>query len=411
MNPRRRRLCGLQTLALLRLRRAALLSVLAVQLAAFPAASQQEPDLLHLMGMPYQFEGAFEASAEWWSGYYVPQNSETTGDRVRVRTTGTFRLLPELVGMLGPMGIMGDANNRFDYYSSGQGFCKLVRPDNLALIGLVKGRWGISGGFGAQLSSGEPQRTRKTCPQAGGLRGSRELPATLNQHWSALMMWVASDARLEFYGHFDSIVAKPACRTRLHAAAFRLPTRGTVDLAAHIDNRLTHVQIGDVAGDRAPKRGCTQHRLDLAVLEWQAYHLGPTFGNGVCSYVDPRTAVVKVAIPAQIYVAKNYKPGTCLYRAVLEHEQRHVALLRKTTEEYVARLSRAVGAAGFPTEEQQWWDESEKAFASRLNKLIERVQPEIHAWYEAEIDRLNKAPCGRTLQHPPPESGAGSWRA
>lgn len=100
----------------LKLRSAAFLTVPVTLLTALPAASQQESDLSHLMGMPYQYEGSFIGAAEWLGPYNVPQATTSTTEGVRVQTRGAFRLLPELVTTFGvnePQGVMGDAKQPF----------------------------------------------------------------------------------------------------------------------------------------------------------------------------------------------------------------------------------------------------------------------------------------------------------
>lgn len=51
---------------------------------------------------------------------------------------------------------------------------------------------------------------------------------------------------------------------------------------------------------------------------------------------------IKVELDPTIYIAKEFKHGTCHYNAVLEHERKHVALDRKTVNKYLNVMVKAV---------------------------------------------------------------------
>jgi len=39
-----------------------------------------------------------------------------------------------------------------------------------------------------------------------------------------------------------------------------------------------------------------------------------------------------------VYVARKYRPGSCNYRSILDHENQHVAVFRDTMTKYAARV-------------------------------------------------------------------------
>ena len=50
---------------------------------------------------------------------------------------------------------------------------------------------------------------------------------------------------------------------------------------------------------------------------------------------------MKLAISKlKIYVLKNYKPGSCEYDAILDHEHQHAQIARKTIMGYLPRIQR-----------------------------------------------------------------------
>lgn len=62
--------------------------------------------------------------------------------------------------------------------------------------------------------------------------------------------------------------------------------------------------------------------------------------NKVCMYVAKVN--VKISIDPKIFIAKEYAPGTCHYNAVLEHEQKHVAVDKRLVNKYTNIIVKAV---------------------------------------------------------------------
>lgn len=62
--------------------------------------------------------------------------------------------------------------------------------------------------------------------------------------------------------------------------------------------------------------------------------------NKACVHIDSVTIIVHS--DPTIYVAREYAPGSCEQRAVLEHEKEHVEIDRKITNEYAGRLENKI---------------------------------------------------------------------
>lgn len=84
-----------------------------------------------------------------------------------------------------------------------------------------------------------------------------------------------------------------------------------------------------------------------------------------------------------VYVAREYRPGTCEYRAVLEHERTHVAISRDSLERYLPTLERAAAEAlaARPAVRVGDAEEAGEAYTAYLN---ERLAPVLRAWDEAQ---------------------------
>lgn len=148
----------------------------------------------------------------------------------------------------------------------------------------------------------------------------------------------------------------------------------------------------------------------------------PARGRG-CVHIDNVDLIIHVS--PTIYVASEYKQGTCQHRAIVEHERQHVDIDVKIAKKHAVELKSMLGAhlrsAGhsfgpFPLE--------------TLPQVQERIQGQIHAMIEATnksmtrdrmaqqqaLDSLDEyervaAQCREGLTLPPgPESRLGEPR-
>lgn len=67
-----------------------------------------------------------------------------------------------------------------------------------------------------------------------------------------------------------------------------------------------------------------------------------TNSTGTVSCIGLEKVIVKfIAFPA-IMVAEDFRPGTCEYNAVMEHEQKHISTMMNFQTEYAPKLKYAV---------------------------------------------------------------------
>ena len=68
----------------------------------------------------------------------------------------------------------------------------------------------------------------------------------------------------------------------------------------------------------------------------RAKRIGSNRFCGQLSGVDARLGYDKL----KVYIARKYRPGSCNYRSILDHENRHVAVFRSTLFKYAPRIER-----------------------------------------------------------------------
>lgn len=134
----------------------------------------------------------------------------------------------------------------------------------------------------------------------------------------------------------------------------------------------SYKQITKIAKDT----GSFEPSIDGRVLGLMAFKANTGYGvraekqplgnNNIC--VRLISAHVKVTVlHADIYVAREYKAGTCQFKAVLAHEKEHVAINQRYQEKFVAAAKKEL-----------------KKFARRMDPFI--VKPS----YDVQDDIINR---------------------
>ncbi|HMF88492.1 MAG TPA: hypothetical protein VK575_10455 [Gemmatimonadaceae bacterium] len=101
-----------------------------------------------------------------------------------------------------------------------------------------------------------------------------------------------------------------------------------------------------------------------------------------------------------VYVAREYPVGSCNYRAVKRHEEKHVAIARRLVSEYRSRIERVVGdlrlqSRGFPAREDQ--DASTGKVSSEAVFAVQGVINELQVAMVNANRVLDKLDTERTL--------------
>ena len=160
-----------------------------------------------------------------------------------------------------------------------------------------------------------------------------------------------------------------------------------------LNNRYSRSQIKTLSG-RGPssvKLGSRWQPIGLTLTEQQfsmrvkvrAKRIGSNRFCGQLSGVDARLGYDKL----KVYIARKYRPGSCNYRSILDHENRHVAVFRNTLVKYAPRVERRLKrfAASLGPVVATSADQAAKIFQQKLQR---ELKPLIRGM-DREIDFRN----------------------
>jgi hypothetical protein len=107
---------------------------------------------------------------------------------------------------------------------------------------------------------------------------------------------------------------------------------------------------------------------------------------------------------ATVYVAREYPVGSCNYKAVKRHEDKHVAIARRLVSEYRSRLERVVRdlrlqSRGFPAHEDM--DASTGKVAFEVQGVVQGVIDELQGAMRNANRVLDKSDTEKTLKECP----------
>ena len=119
----------------------------------------------------------------------------------------------------------------------------------------------------------------------------------------------------------------------------------------HLSNGYSRSQIKNLPGRREPSSGLganwqpvgltlTERQFSIRV-KVRARRIGSNQYCGQLSKINARLGYGKL----KIFIARKYRPGSCHYQSILEHENRHVAVFRKTLIKYAPRVERRLERA------------------------------------------------------------------
>ena len=113
-----------------------------------------------------------------------------------------------------------------------------------------------------------------------------------------------------------------------------------------ISNRYSRNQISRLPDRQSSPLGLESHwqHVGLALAERQfsmqvKVHAKRIGGNRYCgqlSRVDARLGYDKL----KVYIARKYRPGSCHYRSILNHENRHISVFTTTLVKFAPRIDR-----------------------------------------------------------------------
>jgi hypothetical protein len=150
------------------------------------------------------------------------------------------------------------------------------------------------------------------------------------------------------------------------------------DIALEIDipePRLHH-DLGIADLGRRALHGPGQRVLGLADtglefgwgvrFEWQPR------GEGFCFWVRHTELTIRHPSP-DIYVAREYRRGSCPYRAILSHERQHMSISRDQINRYLPRLRWVLTSLRIPTGERPVFVTSAEAAKTEVRALMKEL--------------------------------------
>ncbi len=101
-------------------------------------------------------------------------------------------------------------------------------------------------------------------------------------------------------------------------------------------------------------------------FEWQAQ------GAGYCFWVRRTELAVRQPSP-DIYVAREYRRGSCPYRAILAHERQHMTISREQINRYLPRLRWVLTSLRIPTGRRPIFVTSAGAAKTEVRALMKEL--------------------------------------
>lgn len=116
-----------------------------------------------------------------------------------------------------------------------------------------------------------------------------------------------------------------------------------------VNHEFSIAELGELSfhGPRSRVLGLTKGGLQINRTSTTRYSSAPS-GDGFCFWVTAVDVTLSYRT-MEVYVAKEYDPGTCAYRAILEHEKEHVRAARKNLNRYAPRVRSALTSLLIPT--------------------------------------------------------------
>lgn len=155
--------------------------------------------------------------------------------------------------------------------------------------------------------------------------------------------------------------------------------------APKLDRTRTRAMLGGFAPHGAGEAvlGLMRSKLDVE----SAATYGHTVGDaGACYWVE-RVEVKLRYQSLDLYVAKEYAPTGCAYRAILAHEQQHAEIARTYVNRYAPRIRMALTSLLIPKAEKPVLAATPEDAEARVNALLRRLVAPVVAELEREMEK------------------------
>ena len=149
-----------------------------------------------------------------------------------------------------------------------------------------------------------------------------------------------------------------------------------IELKIDIPEARLHHDLGIADLDRMAPHGPNQRILGLAdtglAFGWSVRFEWRQQGAGYCFWVRRTELEVRHPSP-DIYVAREYRRGSCPYRAILSHERGHMNISRKQINRYMPRLRWVLTSLRIPTGERPIYVTSAEAAKTVVRALMKEL--------------------------------------
>jgi len=150
-----------------------------------------------------------------------------------------------------------------------------------------------------------------------------------------------------------------------------------------VNQQLTRRQLGAAAahGGRGNILGLMHSRLDARSSTSYGY---VESGRGFCFWLQEVRVILEFPT-VEIYVAREYRPGTCPYRAILDHETDHLRVARNILDPYAAEMRAALTSLGIPKPNAPWFVPDTEAAKAKVEKLLVRILNPIYQRMQTDM--------------------------
>jgi hypothetical protein len=134
---------------------------------------------------------------------------------------------------------------------------------------------------------------------------------------------------------------------------------------------LSRSELGEMAhhGPSEQVLGVTATRLEA---ETTTYFGGHTADGGVCLWVERIHLALRYSA-LDIYVASEYAPTSCPYKAVLKHERRHEDVARHHLKGYIEQIRSALSSLAIPKARKPVFATSLETGQAKVRSTLERL--------------------------------------
>jgi len=169
----------------------------------------------------------------------------------------------------------------------------------------------------------------------------------------------------------------------------------------NISNKLSKAQLSGALshGRRRQILGVMQGDVDL---RWRINYKIEEFRDGICFWVA--SADIELAYrQLDVYIAREYEPGSCQYEAILDHENEHVQVARSIMSPYAQQIRASLTTLSIPTRDlPSVADTAEQAHAQVNAVFRQQLMPVREQMYQVvrarQADVDTRENYGRTFR-------------